>query len=196
MHSILIDEEVEEEIQFLGEVKKLLNQIRESCNNSHMEIIYIIDEIYHLAIDKKLNENLKIQHSIPLKEELLNLFKEDVILDDEENLNFEDEEMIDEFSGEDNNTIEADYIQLIQDNMINQNDTDYRNQNPNRDDTITSVDEEFMIANEELDNEDFMNAIIQTNQNLISNRIIVANQEFFSNEIIIRVIEPNSCDEK
>jgi len=92
VYSILIDEDVEEEIQFLSEVKKLLNQIRETCNNGHLEIICLIEEIYHLAVDKKLDENLKVNSGIHIQHELLGLFEGDNVIMDESELGNEEAE--------------------------------------------------------------------------------------------------------
>ena len=107
MHSILINQGVEEEILFLMEIKKLLNQIKNSTSLTHIEIISIIEEIYQFAVDKNIddNTNLNLEGSILIDKEIVNLFQDEIGLEEaylEENDDFveEDEELSSHISGE------------------------------------------------------------------------------------------------
>jgi len=76
VYCILVDDEAHEEVLFLNEVRKLMNEIKGTCNFDHMEIISVIDEIYKFAIDKKISEKIQVNPE-PLKihEDLLSLFE-------------------------------------------------------------------------------------------------------------------------
>lgn len=91
VYSILTDENVEEEVLFLCEIKKLFNQIRVKANLGNLEIISVINEIYCLAVDKKLEENLREQDEdkFVVDSEVLELFENNYGT-------FEESEMVDE----------------------------------------------------------------------------------------------------
>ena len=58
------------------EVRNLLAEIR--CRHTdHVEMFAVIDEIYVFAVDKKVDENIRvdIDYQIPIREELINLFE-------------------------------------------------------------------------------------------------------------------------
>ena len=89
---------VEEEINFLCEIKKLLNQIRIAHNLEHLEIIGIINEIYFLAVDKKLDESFRKQEEskFVVDRDVLSIFENNYDM-------YEDSELVeegDEQSGE------------------------------------------------------------------------------------------------
>ena len=77
VYSILIDENVEEEIQFLREMKNLLDRIRLAYNPDHVEIINVINEIYRMAVDKKIDEEILVEkeNKIVIEDEVLGLFE-------------------------------------------------------------------------------------------------------------------------
>jgi len=76
VYSILVDDEANEEVLFLNEVRKLMNEIKESCNLEHMEIINVINEIYMFAVDKRISENVQLKpEEVSLHEDLLGLFE-------------------------------------------------------------------------------------------------------------------------
>lgn len=78
VYAILADENVEEELQFLREMKNLLNQIRVISNPEHVEIIEVINEIYSMAIDKKLDElNCQKGNKMVIERDILALFETD-----------------------------------------------------------------------------------------------------------------------
>jgi len=77
IYSIIIDEEANEEIKFLNEVKNLLNEVKDSSNSDDEQIISLIEDIYMFAVDKKIDENARIDedYKIPVNDELIGLFQ-------------------------------------------------------------------------------------------------------------------------
>jgi len=84
IYSILIDEDVNEEVKFLNEVKNLLIEAKHSDNLDHEEIISLIEDIYIFAVDKKIDENIRIdkEYKIPVYDELLSIFESSNIYND------------------------------------------------------------------------------------------------------------------
>ena len=95
VYSILSDENLEGDVEFLCEIKKLLNQIRVPNNFDHLEIIGVINEIYRMAVDKKLGEELKGlgETKIAIDPEVLALFENHYAV-------FEDSDLVVEEEGE------------------------------------------------------------------------------------------------
>jgi len=96
VYCILLDDDSNEEILFLNEVKKLLNEIKGETTVDHLEIISVIDEIYHFAVDKKIDDNLQVEPKDNMvSDELLCLFEisHNILQEgeDEEHFVFEEE---------------------------------------------------------------------------------------------------------
>ena len=76
VYSVLTDENVEEELQFLREMKNLLDQIRVKSNLQHLEVIGVINEIYRMAVDMRLEELLSPKDDkIVIENDVLALFE-------------------------------------------------------------------------------------------------------------------------
>ena len=77
VYCILVDSDSNEEVQFLKEVKKLLNEIKGHSNIEHLKIIAVIETIYQFAVDKKLDENNNVdkESQVPIHDDILRLFE-------------------------------------------------------------------------------------------------------------------------
>jgi len=95
VYCILVDEDSNEEILFLNEVKKLLNEIKSSTSVDHLEIISVINEIYLFAVDKKIDENNQVEpKENAIADELLSLFEvhQNLVQEEADDDDFEFEE--------------------------------------------------------------------------------------------------------
>ena len=95
VYCILVDEDSNEEILFLNEVKKLLNEIKSSTSVDHLEIISVINEIYKFAVDKKIDENNQVEpKDNMISDELLSLFEvhQNLVQEEADDDDFEFEE--------------------------------------------------------------------------------------------------------
>jgi len=108
IYSIMIDEDANEEVKFLNEVKNLLNQVKDTSNMDHEQIISLIEDIYMCAVDKKIDENARVdeEYKIPINDELIGLFQSSNIYNEltseiEEESQIEDDNDEEEMSFED-----------------------------------------------------------------------------------------------
>ena len=77
VYCILVDSDSNEEVQFLKEVKKLLNEIKGPSNIEHLKIIAVIETIYQFAVDKKVDEKNTVdkESQIQIHDDILCLFE-------------------------------------------------------------------------------------------------------------------------